>query len=369
MAALRYKDARNKVVYLLKPTGSDNYHQIIEFLSASHIRAHEFGPSAILATIDKTPYTITEDLTQLCGASYATFTYYASSSSSRPQPSDPIAPVLEHDQSSYLHTASFFQAPETDVGPFTTMEDEPIGSDFYTSPPRSSHAPPAGQPLGVGKLIKKVKTLEVKLKTKKRKLVVSDSNQEDGDTQHVDLDALHALANAAVTVDSDIPSGGSLQIPAASLSVPTVGPPGTSSVLHSPSVVPPSPSDVPTGASTVPAGSLTVPTNASSHAAPTGVSSKGKSLMVEEDIPVKARTFKHMEEDRLGGEAAKRLHDEEIALMERERAEVAQVEANASLSKTLLGDDVSEDNFSARMAALIKKNRTNKLKDPSMDFY
>nr|GEV92445.1 putative ribonuclease H-like domain-containing protein [Tanacetum cinerariifolium] len=35
----------------------------------------------------------------------------------------------------------------------------------------------------------------------------------------------------------------------------------------------------------------------------------------------------------------------------------AQVEANASLSKTLLGDDVSEDNFPARMAALIKRKR------------
>nr|GEV22338.1 hypothetical protein [Tanacetum cinerariifolium] len=35
----------------------------------------------------------------------------------------------------------------------------------------------------------------------------------------------------------------------------------------------------------------------------------------------------------------------------------AQVEANASLSKTLLGDDVFEDNFPARMAALIKKKR------------
>nr|GFB22263.1 hypothetical protein [Tanacetum cinerariifolium] len=35
----------------------------------------------------------------------------------------------------------------------------------------------------------------------------------------------------------------------------------------------------------------------------------------------------------------------------------AQVEANATLSQTLLGDDVTEDNFPARMAALIKKNR------------
>nr|GEW86506.1 hypothetical protein [Tanacetum cinerariifolium] len=62
MTALRYKDEHNKVGYLLKPTGSDDYHQIIDFLSASHIRAPEFGPPAILAMIDKTSYTITEDL-------------------------------------------------------------------------------------------------------------------------------------------------------------------------------------------------------------------------------------------------------------------------------------------------------------------
>nr|GFA22484.1 JmjC domain-containing protein [Tanacetum cinerariifolium] len=247
----------------------------------------------------------------------------------------------------------------------------------------------------VGKLVKKVKTLEVKLKTKKRKLVVSDSDQEDGDTQHVDLDALHDLANAAVTVDSDIPSSSSSQIHAASLSVPTTGPLGTSSVPLATSVVPPGPStvphgastvppgasDVPTDASTVPAGSPTVPTDVPSRADPTGVSSKGKSPMVEEDIPVRARTFKQMEEDRLGEEAAKRLHDEEMAQIERQRAKVqrkrqqdvldsamyyneadwlnirAQVEANASLSKTLLGDDVSEDNFPARMTALIKRKR------------
>nr|GFB54188.1 hypothetical protein [Tanacetum cinerariifolium] len=62
MAALRYKDEHNKVGYLLKPIGSDDYHQIIDFLRASHIRSPELGPPAIQATIDKTTYTITEDL-------------------------------------------------------------------------------------------------------------------------------------------------------------------------------------------------------------------------------------------------------------------------------------------------------------------
>nr|GEX09638.1 sm-like protein LSM7 [Tanacetum cinerariifolium] len=137
----------------------------------------------------------------------------------------------------------------------------------------------------VGKLVKKVKTLEVKLKTKKRKLVFFTNST-------------------------------------ASPSIPTTGPLGTSSVPPALFVVPPGPFDVPTAALTIPAGSLTVPTNVSSRADPTGVISKGKSLMVEEDIPVRARIFKQMEEDRLGEEAAKRLHDEEMAKMERERAEV-----------------------------------------------
>ncbi|GKD45778.1 hypothetical protein Tco_1270423 [Tanacetum coccineum] len=85
MAALRYRDEHNKVGYLQKPIGSDDYHQILDFLRASHIRyaltndpiifdslvkqfwstatlrSPELGPPAILATIDETPYTITED--------------------------------------------------------------------------------------------------------------------------------------------------------------------------------------------------------------------------------------------------------------------------------------------------------------------
>nr|GEV73875.1 uncharacterized mitochondrial protein AtMg00810-like [Tanacetum cinerariifolium] len=179
----------------------------------------------------------------------------------------------------------------------------------------------------VGKLVKKVKALEVKLKTKKRKMVVSDSYQEDDDKQDMDLDALRALANAAVTVDSNIPFGGTLQIHVASPSVPTACPPGASTVLPGTSDVPPDTSDVPPGTSAVPPGASTIPAsspsilvNVPSSVAPASVSSKGKSSMVEEDIHVK-------------------------------------VEANAFLSNTLLGDDVFEDNFPAKMAALIKRKR------------
>nr|GEY77192.1 aminoacyl-tRNA synthetase, class 1a, anticodon-binding [Tanacetum cinerariifolium] len=224
----------------------------------------------------------------------------------RQRTSDPTALVFEHGQ------------------------NEPLGGSFHMSPPRSTQAPPAGQTSGgvedlitqtelssvvstlvqkvnsletklkdhkklfkdvVGKLVKKVKTMEVKLRTMKKKMVVSDSDQEEGGKPDVDLDAPLALANAAVTVDSNIPPGGTSNNPAASTSVPA---------------------DVLTSAN-VPIGSTSVPADVPTSVAPAGVSNKGKTLMVEEDITVKERTFKQMKDDRLCEQAAKMLHEEEQA--------------------------------------------------------
>nr|GEZ77096.1 JmjC domain-containing protein [Tanacetum cinerariifolium] len=94
--------------------------------------------------------------------------------------------------------------------------------------------------------------------------------------------------------------------------------------------------------------STAVPTD--SPNIPAGVSSKGKYPMVEEDIPVKAKTFRQMEEDRLGEEAAKRLHDEEMAHMERESVE-AQRKRQQEVTMYI------RIIFPARMAALIKQKR------------
>nr|GEU64305.1 ribonuclease H-like domain-containing protein [Tanacetum cinerariifolium] len=402
-----------------------------QFWSTATLRALELGPPAILATTDKTPYTITEDLDQfgspiaialICLSDGRRFNWsnyifrgmvvvFSSKLSANmrlnfvghPMPLLPAMLLLAQagEGAEVAAQAVPYPVPAPDQPPASLSkhsrqqtsdptasvlehEDAPMGGDFHTSPPRSFQAPPASQPSGgaedpitltalssvvstlvhkvhsleselkdhkklfkdvVGKLVKKVKALEVKLKSKKRKLVVSDSDQEDCGTQGMDLDSLRALANAAVNVASNIPSGGTSQIPAASPSVSTAVPPVTSDVPPGTSNVPPGTFAVPIAASTAPAGSPNVPTDVPSGATPAGVSSKGKSPMVEEYIPVKARTFKQMEEDRLGEEAAKRLDDEEMAHMERERAE------------TLLGDDVSKDNFPARMAALIKKKR------------
>nr|GEU76305.1 putative ribonuclease H-like domain-containing protein [Tanacetum cinerariifolium] len=234
--------------------------------------------------------------------------------------------VFEQGQSSNLNIASFSRTHETDANHFTNVEDEHLGGSFHTSPPRSTQAPPAGQTSGsaedlitltafssvVSILVQKVNTLETKLKDHKKlfKDVVGKLVKKvKAMEQDVDLDALLALANAAVTVDFNISPG-------------------------------------------------------------------GKTIMVEEDITVKERTFKQMQEDRLGEQAAKRRQQEVLAsAMYYTEADwiniMAQVEANTSLSKTLLGDDVSEDNFPARMAALIKRKKqalklATKMKDMPM---
>ncbi|GJZ87427.1 hypothetical protein Tco_0659037 [Tanacetum coccineum] len=79
--------------------------------------------------------------------------------------------------------------------------------------------------------------------------------------------------------------------------------------------------DIPPGSST--------PTTAFGSATnvPTGPSvefadapfNKGKSPMIEEDPPIKQRSFRQLEEDRLGAEAAKKLYDEEQAGLAREQ--------------------------------------------------
>ncbi|GKA67900.1 hypothetical protein Tco_0767817 [Tanacetum coccineum] len=205
----------------------------------------------------------------------------------------------------------------------------------------------------VGKLVQKVKLLEDKLKGRKRKFVMTDSDKEEDAEQ--DVDPLIKLAKAAATAAaaSAVPTGGSHEADI----------PPSSSI----------PSDEFAGGSDVPAGATTGPS--------ADPSNKGKSPLLEEDPPVRERTFRQREEDRLGEEAARRMYEEEQAELEREREEMqrkrqqdvlnsakyytdsdwtdimGQVHANQGLTADLLGPDVNEDNFAERMVALIAKRR------------
>nr|GFD17007.1 hypothetical protein [Tanacetum cinerariifolium] len=151
-----------------------------------------------------------------------------------------------------------------------------------------------------------------------------------------------ALANAAVMVDSNIPHGGASNTPAASTRVPVVVPTGALTV--------------PTGASSIPTGSPSVLGDVPLTVAPAGVSNKGKSPMMEEDIPVKERKFKQRAE--LQRRRQQEVLDLAMYYTEADWIHImAQVEANVSLSKILLGDDITKDNFPARMTALIKRKK------------
>ncbi|GKE65724.1 hypothetical protein Tco_1519885 [Tanacetum coccineum] len=201
----------------------------------------------------------------------------------------------------------------------------------------------------VGKLIKKVKELEDKLKVRKKKFVVTESDIEEEEYQ--DVDPLIKLAKAAATAadDSAVPAGDSKK-----------------------DDVPPSstiPSNAFAGGSSIPPGDTT-----GSTAAP---SNKGKSPMLEEEHPVRKRSFRQREEDRLGEEAAKKLYEEEMAELAREQEErlrqedvlnsakyytdddwmhiMGQVHANQGLTTDLLGPDVTEENFAERMVKFLEK--------------
>nr|GEY74565.1 hypothetical protein [Tanacetum cinerariifolium] len=387
MAALRYKAKHNKVRYLLKPTGSDDYQNIIDFLRSSHIRgiinniwnAKKFLMyPRFLQTILGIETRVTRQYKVLVFSSKhftnmrfnfagnpmplllamllqaqagegaevdaQDITYPVSApdqspahlhTPSRPQSSDPVAPVLEHDHISDQH--------ETDAGSFLTREDAPLGGNFHTSPTRSSHAPPTGQPSGgaedpitltalssiVSTLVQKVHSLEAELHDHKKLF----------------KDVVGNLC-APTAVPPGVPLGASGVASAAF---------GVTPIAFD---VSPGAFVAPTAASAVPADSPKVPTAIPTDSlnVPAGISSKGKSLMVEEDIPVTARTFRERAD-------AHRKRQQEVLKSTMHYNESdwlnirAQVKANASLSKTLLGDDMSEDNFPARMAALIKQKR------------
>ncbi|GJS20060.1 hypothetical protein Tco_0448692 [Tanacetum coccineum] len=123
----------------------------------------------------------------------------------------------------------------------------------------------------VGKLVQKVKLLEDKLKGRKRKFVMTDSDKEED--AKPDVDPLIKLAKAAATAAaaSAVPTGGSHEADI----------PPSSSI----------PSDEFAGGSDVPAGNTTGPS--------ADPSNKGKSPLLEEDPPVRERTFRQREEDRL----------------------------------------------------------------------
>ncbi|GKD82789.1 hypothetical protein Tco_1349628, partial [Tanacetum coccineum] len=150
--------------------------------------------------------------------------YTYQSTPSRPTITPVGAPVTGQGHSSDPNIASSSRPHVSTPGLFTStnVEDDTMEGSFPSSPHRSTQAPPEVNAQEsdlnahkllfkevVGKLVKKVKLLEDKLKRRKRKFVMTDSDKEEDAEQ--DVDPLIKLAKAAATAvaASVVPIGGS----------------------------------------------------------------------------------------------------------------------------------------------------------------
>ncbi|GJU05821.1 putative ribonuclease H-like domain-containing protein [Tanacetum coccineum] len=286
--------------------------------------------------------------------------------STPPRPTTTTSSALVHEQgpSSDPNIASSSRPHDSasDLFTSTNVEDETMRGSFHTSPPRSTQAPPKGTTSRGAEDLDKLTTLsslvpkpcvrKINSKYKKEVLMTNSDNEEDV-KQYVILLIQAAKQHATAAAALAVPTGGHMK----------------ADILLVSSI----PSDEFAGGSDVPARSTTGPS--------ADPSNKGKSPLLEEDPPVRERTFRQREEDRLGEEAARRMYEEEQDELEREREEMqrkrqqdvlnsakyytdsdwtdimGQVHANQGLTADLLGPDVNEDNFAERMVALIAKRR------------
>ncbi|GJS31362.1 hypothetical protein Tco_0491982 [Tanacetum coccineum] len=308
----------------------------------------------------------------------------------------------------------------------TNVEDDTMGGSFPSSPSRSTQAPPEGTTSGgaedldkltalsslVSTLVQKVNSQESDLQSykfvvsrRKRKFVLTDSDKEED--AELDVDPLIKLAQAAATAAA-VPTDGlhEADIPPSS-SVPTDEFAGGSDVpagaTTGPSTIYPSSTTVPTtssvpAAAPIPAGSGTTPESPSS---PERDARKGKGIAVDKPSPTQHKTFKQLEEERLGWEAAERLQAQELADFEKQRAEslmkdanlarqmsqdfdmteaqrkrqqevlasaanysdaawdiiLARLQENPDLTSSIFGVEFNDDDFAARMVELVNTRR------------
>ncbi|GJW66833.1 putative ribonuclease H-like domain-containing protein [Tanacetum coccineum] len=421
--SLRYAISHDPIIYdsLVK-----------QFWRTASLRPVELGPPAIIATIDGSPYTITEasvrsnlQLADEGGAAEDQGERPAEPADQPPipdpipspvnVPNPPINPLPDSPPREPIPDSSIpdstqpssSRVNEPDTAPFTStfVADESAGGSFHESPPRSHEATPsAGQPSGVAedpltltalsslvsKCVQKTESLESELKSTKKTLGTAVK-------QEIDMDSLIALENASldeqqssfVTPSKDKASwevakslsSANEDIPAGSIPTPTGNEdiPADISVTSGSIPIPTVSGTIPAGVS-VTTGSIKIPVG-SEQVPPVSTSvDKGKAKMVDEPTPTQERSFKQLEDERLGLEAAERLQAQEQAEMERQKEELLrkdeilarqlhqdfempeqqkkrQQEANEELSSTLIGSNLSKGDFASAMVEIVNRKR------------
>ncbi|GKC67397.1 hypothetical protein Tco_1099995, partial [Tanacetum coccineum] len=332
--------------------------------------------------------------------------------SPRPSPVRPQSPTRQPTPSPVRQPTPPPSRP-SQTNPFPFMEDDFSGGDYYVSPTRSNEAPPTtGQSAGgaeepdaltimstkldrclekvgvleselnntkktlgsvVLKLVARVKKLEGKVRKTKRRVIISDSEDEEASTKtDFDLEALSELVNvtlgsasqieveAAVTLSqasrdaqlrsdgtpkrsyqrkglrsmlrkqSNIPAFEKFQAPVTAVSsIPADGVPAGSSNVPADSSIPAV--SIPGGSSNVPAVSsilaVLIPAG-SSNVLVVSSSDKGKAPVVDETskadlLSAQERVLKNLHDAMLGEELARKVQAEEEANLARHREELA----------------------------------------------
>ncbi|GKB21949.1 hypothetical protein Tco_0855872 [Tanacetum coccineum] len=350
MVTLRYRDEHNKVGYLQKPTGSDDYHQILDFLRAFHIRytltndpiifdslvkqilrSPELGPPAILATIDETPYTIIEDLVRsqlqladdggiddlpiaeiysgMDNLGYVTegkLTFYKNKFS-------PQWRFLVH---TILHCLSTKSGSWDQFGSSLAValiclsDGRKFNWSSYIFKGMVSNIGNAKKFLMYPRFLQTILGIETSF-TRQYHVFKLSSKLFANMKLNFEGQPMQLLA-AMLPQDQEGEGAGFLTLMQNVNSLETELK-DTKKLFKDVVGISYIPTDVPTGVA---------------HA---GISNKGKTPMVEEDITVKERTLKQMEDDRLGEEAAKRM----VALIKRKKQALAEKLAKERMERPM----------------------------------
>ncbi|GJX24197.1 integrase, catalytic region, zinc finger, CCHC-type containing protein [Tanacetum coccineum] len=236
MANLRYSNKHNMVAFLKKPTKSVGFTEIVDFLKGTSLRTLSNGIQELVASIHNKEYTITEasirSQLQLADATVPSIT--TPPPISKPQPSSPPWSILrqgtEIPQSQgptvtpVADEATTIGVGVETEGATTTTTGLDAGLDsgnIHKSPLRSHEAPlpslekelkETKQTLGnvVLTLVKKVKSLKVDLKRMSKRVILSDSEDEEIENQgrkiqDIDDDPLFSLVrNSMEEKEADI---------------------------------------------------------------------------------------------------------------------------------------------------------------------
>ncbi|GJU78305.1 putative ribonuclease H-like domain-containing protein [Tanacetum coccineum] len=295
-----------------------------EYVAAANCCGQELGPPAILATIDATPYTITEE-------------------SVRSQLQLVDDGGIDHLPIVEIYSGMDNLGCTTNLFLKTILDRHDLDilktGSFHVSPPRFTQASPTGHASG-------------------------------GAEDHITLSALSSAVSTLVKkhwrlmgcVECDFikTPGGPSKNPAACSYDPTSVVPST----DVPNTEVPStefPTDVPSGVA--PTGPSTVSPGSTIDAR------KGKGVAVEEPIPTQDKTFKKLEEERLGEvlrlEMTKdqRKRQQEVLASAANYSDaawdiiLAHLQANPDLSSTIFRVDFTNDDFLTRMVALVNSRR------------